>query len=244
MKITDILHELLNVIYPKRCVICDKVLKQKEEKICKECKGKVTVITEPVCKHCGKPIWSYEEEYCHDCSKSSFFTKRGFAIWVYDKHMKNSIAQFKYANRREYVDYYVEEMLYYLGNRLSGLQVDALIPVPIHKDKLRYRGFNQAELLAKGVGKKMEVPIYKDILIRGKNTKPQKSLSNKERRQNLKHAFSVSKEGKGKCGELQRVLLVDDIYTTGATIEECAKVLVESGVKEVYFVCLCIGKDF
>lgn len=238
------IQKILSLIFPRRCAICDVVLKRKENNVCLECKTKVTVVTEPVCKHCGKPIDSLEEEFCYDCHGKDFYTKKGFAVWVYDNYMKNSIAQFKYGNRREYVSFYVDEMFYRLGSRLLALEVDALIPVPLHKEKQRYRGFNQAELLADALAKKMHIPVVTDVIIRRKNTKPQKGLANKDRYQNMSRAFVINNKCNGYSSELQRVLLVDDIYTTGATIEACARELAQFGVKEVYFVCLCIGKNY
>ncbi len=121
---------------------------------------------------------------------------------------------------------------------------EALIPVPVHKAKLRYRGFNQAELLAEKISERIDIPVFKHILVRKKNTEAQKGLTSKERRKNLESAFTINEKAKEDCKRLNNVMLVDDIYTTGATIEACAKELVDAGIENVTFICLCIGKDF
>ncbi len=237
-------YKILSVIYPKRCVICDQVLKYKEIHICSGCKNKAEVVTEPVCMHCGKPIEVAEDEYCFDCKGQVFYAEKGFAVWVYDKYMKRSIHNYKYSNRQEYADYYAKETISRFGRQLRDVNAEALIPVPIHKAKLRYRGFNQAELLAEKISERIGRPVFKHLLIRKKNTEPQKGLSNKERRKNLEHAFAVNEKAREDCKRLNSVMLIDDIYTTGATIEACAKELVKAGIKSVTFICLCIGKDF
>lgn len=238
------LQRIFHILFPRRCPICDQVLAAGEGRVCKKCQKRTEVITEPICKRCGKPIAKAGEEFCFDCSQRQAAFERGYAVWVYDKYMRKSIAGFKYAGRKEYSRFYVEELVYHLGSRLERLGLDAVMPVPLHKEKLRFRGFNQAEVLAEGIGKKMGLPVYTNVLFRVKNTIPQKGLSDRERRENLKHAFRVNAKRKELIPQLKRVLLVDDIYTTGATIDACAKALKKAGVAEVYFVCLCIGKDF
>lgn len=238
------LQKILDIVFPKRCPICGKAKKRKESRVCKECQSKVTIITEPVCKRCGKPVAGVQSEYCFDCDGKEMSYDRGYAVWIYDKYMKASLAQFKYSGRREYSEYYVREVLYHLGSTLLSLDVDAIIPVPLHKEKQRFRGFNQAQILAEGIANGLHKSVYSDVLLRKRNTRPQKGLDDKARRANVNRAFVLSEKGKTVCHSWESVLLVDDIYTTGATINACARELKENGVKEVYSICLCIGKDF
>ena len=125
---------------------------------------------------------------------------------------------------------------------LQALQIDVIIPVPIYKQRRRERGFNQAELLAKELGKQLGLPVCTDYLLRIKKTKPQKELNAKERKKNLQQAFSCNKKRKKEAITWKRILLVDDIYTTGSTLDACATVLSLSGAKKVYGICVCIGK--
>ena len=112
-----------------------------------------------------------------------------------------------------------------------------MIPVPIHKRKLEKRGYNQAELLATALGKKLDIPVERELLARVVNTEPQKSLDPEHREQNLKKAFQCIE----KSVSYKKALLVDDIYTTGATIEACTKGLHAAGIPDVYYTSVAIG---
>lgn len=187
---------------------------------------------------CGKPLTEERAEYCPDCRRRTYSFEKGRAAFVYDGVMRGSISRFKYHNRREYADFYADEILKRYGRMLRSWQAEALIPVPIHKSRMRKRGFNQAALVAERMGERLGIPVEKDLLVRVKKTKAQKNLSDAERRENLKNAFQVS----GNELKLKRVVLVDDIYTTGSTLDAGASVLREAGAEKVYFLSICIGR--
>lgn len=182
-------------------------------------------------------------EYCYDCSVKEFHYVRGYSVWLYDAVMKRSIIEFKYKGRKEYTQYYVEEMIRHLGSEIKEICPDVIIPIPVHPSRRRQRGYNQAELLANELGNKMHFQTRSDILIRVIKTRPQKELSNVERMKNLERAFCVRRTGED-FSKFHKVLLIDDIYTTGSTIEACAKVLKRAGMGKVYFITLCIGQGF
>lgn len=202
------------------------------------------LVTEPRCKKCSKPISSYELEYCYDCSVKEFHYVRGYSLWMYDSLMKESMVAFKYKGRKEYADYYVDELISHLGEEIQCINPDVIIPIPVHPSRRRGRGYNQAELLAVELGKRMHIIVRNDILIRTIKTRPQKELSNVERMKNLEKAFSIHKDYKDLIFQYHKVLLIDDIYTTGSTIEACTRVLLAAGIREIYFVTLCIGQGF
>lgn len=127
-----------------------------------------------------------------------------------------------------------------LGEIITAWKCEVIIPVPIHARKLRERGFNQAELLAQDMSGMLGIAMDTGILKRSRYTRPQKELDDNQRIKNLENAFIIDKN----VVQYKRVLLVDDIYTTGATIDSCAKALKEKGVEEVFVVCLCIGQGF
>jgi len=233
------------MIYPVRCPICDEIVTPKSERICTACKEKLHYVKEPRCKKCSKPIEQEEKEYCSDCEKKNYHFLKGFSLWIYDKEIKRSIADFKYHNKKENAIFYIEEMVRVYRKEIERLAFDTIVPVPIHRSKYIDRGYNQADILARGLGKKLNIPVSSHLLIRNKKTLPQKSLSDKERLRNLQQAFGYNdKEQECFQKKINRVLLVDDIYTTGSTIEACTNVLMEHGIGEVYFVALCIGKGF
>lgn len=234
----------MDAIYPRRCAICGGIVPRGNEKVCVACYEKLEVIWEPCCKKCGKPIEDLEAEYCFDCSRQEFYFEYGFSLWCYSDKMKKSIAQFKYHNRKEYASFYGEEFVKHFGEKLLDLQPDVLIPVPVHWTRYIQRGYNQAAVVAKKIGKYLDIPVEEDILVRTKKTIAQKQLNDRERVHNLSHAFSVSPKWKKSVNMLKKVVIVDDIYTTGSTINACARILKEHGVGEVFFIALCIGAGY
>lgn len=151
-----------------------------------------------------------------------------------------SIYQFKYHNRRIYAHTYARELAKYYGNIIERWGIEVLIPVPLHKKKQRKRGYNQAGILADYLSAETGIPVEKNAVYRKKYTAPQKILNNKERKKNLNDAFAVSK----KWERQERVLLIDDIYTTGSTMDAIASLLKEKGVHKVYFLTISIGQGF
>ena len=120
---------------------------------------------------------------------------------------------------------------------------DFLIPVPLHRHRRWFRGYNQAEILAEEIGKRLHLPVETDVLCRSLDTSPQKQLDDKARYRNMSSAFYVPESAGYKLNG-KRVVLIDDIYTTGSTLEACAGELKKAGVSEIYSACLCIGRDY
>lgn len=234
-----LLENILDILYPRRCPICQEVVKKRGEMICPSCRKEIAPIQEPVCKKCGKPIMDAAEEYCCDCGKMGHLYTRGLAVLPYTGKVRKSLHQIKFHNKKEYLDFYGPYMAEVLGKRILAWGAQALIPVPLHRSKRRKRGFNQAEILAVEVGRALGIPVRTDVVQRIRNTRPQKDLSLRERQNNLKGAFKISQYDV----KLKKIILVDDIYTTGSTIDGIAGKLLEQGAEEVYFIALCIGKD-
>lgn len=210
----------------------------KGDLICPDCVKKLSFVKQPVCKKCGKEITSAEQEYCLDCTKHKRTFQYGRALVNYDDTAKRSMAAIKYRNKREYLDFYAEAICLRYGKWISRLNADALVPVPVHPSRRRTRGFNQAELLADRISERLGIPVCPDMLVRRKKTAPQKQLNPKERLHNLEEAFAAG----DVPPRVKRVILVDDIYTTGSTIEACARALLRAGVENVYFLTICIGR--
>lgn len=163
---------------------------------------------------------------------------RGVAAFQYTGSLRSSVQRMKFENRRDYLDFYAESMVKQGRKWIAVWQPDVIIPVPMHWIKKNRRGFNQSELLAKRIGRLTGIPVQKDILKKTRNTRDQKQLSPEERRKNLERAFLLKKKPSG----IRTVLLVDDVYTTGSTVDTLASVLKRNGVQYVYFLTLCIGK--
>lgn len=227
--------------YPRRCPLCGQIVRVRGSLACPGCASRRHPLEEPVCLRCGKPIADGEQEYCGGCAGREFPFERCFALWPYDAGMKRSIHGFKYLRRREYADFYVEQLLGRFGEKLGQLAFDAVIPVPIHRSRRRERTFNQAELLAEGIAEGLGLPMISDLLVRSRRTTPQKELDPQKRRRNLSGAFKICERSPAWKRYWRRVLLVDDIYTTGSTASACAQVLKQAGVGEIYVLCLCVG---
>lgn len=230
-----------NLFYPKRCPLCEEILESFEE-ICVDCRQKLVYIHEPKCKKCGKafeiqPGKDIYPEYCADCSRIRHSFDVGMAVFQYQEGIRESIYRFKYSNQRTYAAFYAQAMAYRYGRTLRSWGIEIIIPVPVSKEKKQSRGYNQAALLAKELSERLQIP-YGEELVRVKNTIPQKELSPTERKTNLKNAFKM----KQNIVKYKKVLLVDDIYTTGSTMDACATVLKQAGAGQVYCICLAIGE--
>lgn len=225
---------ILQTIYPRRCPVCDDIVRQRGEKICLDCLGKLRLLTPPWCMRCGKKTDG--EEYCRDCREGKHLFERGRALYEYDSAAE-SIYRFKYGGRREYAEFFGEQIADYLGDFIRALHPDGFVPIPLHRRRKAGRGYNQAALLAEEVGRRMDIPVYHHLLVRVRNTAPQKKLNREERQNNLKKAFNIPENDV----KLKTILVFDDIYTTGSTIDEAARALKAAGAERIYFVTLACG---
>lgn len=235
---------IMSMLFPDKCIVCGTVLTGGRRGVCVPCKKKLPEVRQPVCLHCGKPIASIRQEYCLDCRGKKSNLTAGVALWEYRGCMKQVMSAFKYGGCEEDASFFAEEMLARYKQKILDWSAEVMIPVPLYRRKLWFRGYNQAESLACAIGERLQIPVRADILKRNRRTEPQKGLDPKSRLANLTGAFSAVKDAENTLRGCRRALLVDDIYTTGATLEACAGVLKNIGINEVYFVCLCTGSDF
>ncbi len=227
----------LDLLYPRRCPVCDAVLPQGAGLICRSHQG-LPYVEEPCCMRCGKETDAWEDAYCSDCRKYAKSFQKGFPVFNYIEPVKSSVLAVKYQNKREYCDFYSMEIVKKIKPYLNQMDISGIVPVPMYRKKERLRGFNQAAILAKKVGKQTGLPVHTALLKRTEPTTPQKELNNVERANNIRRSVSVGPLPQG-C---RNILLIDDIYTTGITIEVCTELLLQAGVEAVYFATVCIGK--
>ena len=207
----------------------------KSRLICSECEEGLLYIKEPTCKKCGRQLKDETKVYCDSCSMAQFSFDRGISVFIYGDLIRKSIHDFKYHNRRENAEFYGMAIMENCGKLINLWQPDALIPVPIHKKRYIKRGYNQSEVLAESITKYTGVRTVSDAVCRIKKTKPQKNLDKSERENNLRNAFAVKMS---KLEGIKTVILIDDIYTTGSTIDSLARMLRAAGVQNIYFICL------
>lgn len=224
------------MIFPRRCPFCDGVMPPGELS-CRPCREKLSYVGEHHCMKCGKQLQRENAEYCHDCERTGHVFTRGRSLYVYDDAVRRSIAGFKYHNRREYAEFYAYDLARHLGGFLECCRPSCLIPVPVSKAKLKKRGYDQSEILSEAISADTGIPVLKNYVIRCRDTLPMKDLSRSERMKNLRGAFKITAHDV-KC---RSVLIVDDIYTTGSTMDSMSTILKEAGAEEVYFVTLAAG---
>lgn len=229
----------MDLLYPPRCPICDEVAEEGFP-ICPLCRKNIRAAEEPVCKKCGKPIAGVQKELCRDCTGKKHEFIQGKALWVYEKKVKESIYRFKYQNRRDYGKVYAKEIAERYGSWIQRNKIQAVVPIPLYSGKKKQRGFNQAEEVAVELGRLLGIPVERDLLVRTRNTRPQKELNQAERKNNLKKSLKTVKS----VVQLEYILIVDDIYTTGSTMDAASSALKRAGAGEIFFCCIGIGADF
>ncbi len=236
MNLTKIPGMIVDAIYPPICPVCNEIVRGKDI-ICPSCKRLLSYVEPPVCSRCGKPL-DEDGMLCRDCAKGRHIYDEGRAALEYDEYMSRSIYRFKYNGKREFAGLYGRIMYDRLGDKIRQWNVEVIVPVPVHKSRLKKRGYNQAALIAKELSKSLKIPVNERIVVRTSATGAQKELSAAERQNNLKKAFKVTEN----VVKYDSVLIVDDIYTTGATVDAMASCLKGAGIGKVYFATLCIGR--
>ena len=222
-------------MYPLRCPLCDRALPHGQEGFCEACKKNIHYIRGPICLKCGRPV-DIDVSICMECEKHPHEFISGRAAMRYSE-TQEAIYRLKYMNRIAYAKVFGEVMAAELGSWLKALEPDALIPVPLHTRRLIKRGYNQAEELARELSLKTGITLRATAVARVKNTKPQKNYDLKRRKINVKKAFIVREN----VVNLKTVVLVDDIFTTGSTVDSLARELKAAGVQKIYFVTLAMA---
>lgn len=225
------IKSLLNLLFPNKCIICDSYSSQ--NKICGECWGNCSFITKPYCALCSYPFEydNDENSICGHCIANKPKYDKAISVFKYDKYSKEIIHKFKYNDQLHILDYFIGLMLN-MGKEVI-YQSDVIIPVPMHKYKLLKRGYNQSALLAMKLSSKLKIKYLPQALIKTDNTIPQAELKKDDRIKNVKNSFKVNPKFqeslKGKS-----ILLVDDVITTGATIDECCRTLRKAAPKNIF----------
>ncbi len=235
----NIFTTLGQTLYPEVCPFC---LNPCKEGICPKCREEIEklMVREPTCLCCGKPITDTQKEFCHDCETHPHIFTRGVSLWLHKDPVKRSIYRFKYENERAFGELYAREAVKAYGDFFKRWQVQVLVPVPLHQSRQRERGYNQAEIFARAVGERLQLPVSSEAVTRTRETSAQKNLGKQGRRRNLAGAFLAAPAPVG----LRNVLVVDDIYTTGSTIDGVAQALKSAGVEKIYFLTISIGQGY
>ncbi|HUS80736.1 MAG TPA: ComF family protein [Armatimonadota bacterium] len=228
-----LIEQIANLIFPPRCQVCGEL---GDSPLCETCLSGVEFIAEPICGCCGAPLdpLASGPPRCADCRRRRSFTAAR-AAGLYSGALRDAIRRYKYMGRRRLAEP--------LGRMLAdavrrpdggGLPVSdctALIPVPLHPARRAWRGFDQARLLADELGGALGMRVWPDALERVRNTTPQVDMRGRKRLENVRGAFEARRTYRLPGHSF---ILVDDVFTTGATISECARMLRRAGVEAVY----------
>ncbi|MCG6878364.1 MAG: ComF family protein [Deltaproteobacteria bacterium] len=238
------LNHLAHIIYPPRCIICSDFLWRAPfdagdvaNYICPSCLQGFSTIEAPFCSICGTPFISdgIENHPCEDCLRTPPYFQAAYAPYRYEGPILEAVLKLKYGGKTFVAEAMGQYLAEFAEMRFMLRKPCIIMPVPLHPKRLRERGFNQSLLLAKAVAVKLNGILDFISLIRAKETIPQTTLSRTERKRNVQNAFVL----KNPAGVLKKnILLVDDVSTTGNTLNECAKVLKRGGVKAVFCVTL------
>ena len=254
---TELKDSLLDFIYPPHCIVCGAYLSPQEKDICSFCWDSLSILPDPFCPVCKAFLQGLKTK-CGICFVESGSFGHNSAgggpasggkesiqmvksLGTFDDHYKSLIHNFKYKRKISLG----QRLGKRLGENLSldqrFLEFDFLVPVPLHPARKRERGFNQSEILAEVVSERMNLPVLKRVLKRIKNTKDQTNLNVEQREKNVSGAFSLSSAKDGEQIYGKKIILIDDVITTGATLRECAEVLKEGGAKKVVGATLVVA---
>ena len=224
------MRKLFNLLFPEdySCLICSQDIFYNKYSICKNCEKHLPYLTGRLCLRCSEPLVSLGN-YCKNCKSKKIIVDKAIAPFYYKDSIASLIMDLKYNNKK----YTAKSMAMYMADCFNNnhLFADYIVPVPICEKRLKQRGFNQSEEIANELSKLLKMKVKTEVLKRVKETPTQTNLDYHERQVNLKDAFKAYKP---KLIKDKTVLIIDDVYTTGATVTECSKELKSAGAKCVY----------
>ncbi len=222
----QIIKKAIGLIFPKVCLNCSCIISENED-LCYECYKQIDFLAQDYCNLCGCIIVN-DTSLCGKCivDPPPFSTLK--SVFAYNVNSKNMIISLKFFDNINYVRTYARWM--YERNKDIFIDTELIIPVPIHRLRLFQRKYNQAALLAKAISHLSNIPCQLFTIKRLRNTRAQAGLSIKQRTENVKGVFAIAENDLIKN---KTILLVDDVVTTGATVKQCAQVLVNCGAAEI-----------
>ena len=215
------LTPLITFVFPAKCRRCETPMDIGQvHYLCDACWEQIELLKPPWCQICGLPRWSAA---CTVCRENPPLFRKLRAIAFYEPTLREAIHLMKYEKKQVISKHLVQLLQAYLPEDFAATDYDFLLPIPLHANRFRQRGFNQAERIAQGVAKVWRVPVRTDILVRIRDTVPLSSLnSHEERMKSINGAFEVQSPD---SIQNRKILLIDDIFTTGTTINEALKAL-------------------
>lgn len=225
---------MLDILYPRSCEGCGRELHEPGDGryLCWDCMARASIIQPPYCVCCGQPVTGMiDHDYrCHACTQNPPFFDIARSCVLYEGVLRDVLMKFKYGEGLWLGADLLNFLLARLAYEYPLAEADGLLFVPMFARKKRERGFNQAELLARALAKKTRKPLYSRFLKKNRMTSTQTKLTARQRQINVRGVFSVRS---ARWLEGKRLIIIDDVMTTGATVNECARVLKEAGAARV-----------
>jgi ComF family protein len=234
------LTAIINLLYPAVCQVCFKKTDVPSQFICKECFKKIKKRLPPFCIKCGKQLNGDPASLntCPDCKKDMIYFDRAWSACCYEGILKELVHKFKYKKITCLTKEFTSLVTDFMQRYNAGIDAELIMSIPMHPKRLFKRELNHSDILAKDIARRLGVPYSNTTLKKIKDTKLQSELKRQERIKNLSKTFSVTNKSM-ICNK--HVLLVDDLFTTGSTANECAKELKEAGAKYVEIITLARG---
>ncbi len=229
----EIVSGFADILFPPKCAACETVLtRDSGDPFCPECLSTISFTAPPLCPSCGLPFPETEgaNHLCEDCILSLPPFSMARSLGKYEAALLDTIHLFKYHGKISAGEDMGRMMAKACYDSLVIENYSLIIPVPLHLKRLKERGFNQSLVLARQISKRFSIPIDFIALRRKIHTEAQVSLSGQQRMTNVRGAFEVADRSRI---EGKKILLIDDVYTTGSTAKECSKILMKNGAKEV-----------
>ncbi len=233
--------DVLNFVYPQSCPICHKPLARGENQVCQECWETLAVLPAPFCPYCKSFIEDDDSVVGHGSVCLSPPEDRRIlavrSLGTFDDYYQKLIHRFKYGKKLPLGKTLAESLGRAVSETKCFTNCDVVIPVPLHRARQRERGFNQSDILAQGISESTGIALAQGVLKRKRNTKDQTYLNAQQRADNVRGAFVVKEPDRM---EGRTVILVDDVMTTGATLNECAGLLRAAGATDVFAATLAV----
>lgn len=212
------LNHVLDFLFPPACVVCGKINK---DWLCENCKKRIKRL----------------EKFCIIDEKDKKF-ERLLYIFKYESLIRKLMLQYKFSGKAYIYNFFANVIIGNEENTELLKKYDMIIPIPMHIKKQKKRGYNQTELIGEKISEKLNIPCYSNLFKKIVNTKTQSKLNGKARQKNIKNAFFLENE---LIVENKNIILFDDIFTTGATVNECSRILKNAGAKEI--LVMVLAKD-
>lgn len=233
-------ESLSSLLFPRICSFCDSFGADPVYGLCDDCAGELRKVAPPVCLHCGLPFPGLSQDrpnYCGRClSNPPPYSKARYAV-LYEGGLRKGLLRFKYGGALYVSPTLAAILTDAFQASFVAEEFDTIIPVPIHRKRLLDRGFNQALILAKRLSGTIGIPVDAASFVKTRDTAPQVGLSRSERERNVRGSFGVSRPAVIRA---KRILLLDDVATTGTTISEASRTLAASGASRVEVLVLAV----